>query len=798
MVDFEKVLTSLQENTEKMSVQLEGIQKSTDKLYKTEEKESKREQDKDKKAKVKEQRDSADNKSGNKIKDALKSTIDKSKKESGDGPDISPDLMGLLIGAGVAIAGRTWNTNGGLTGLLWKGFKQKLGPLGNFIPFADGGMVYQSPAKALANGGGVGPFQVPGIMTGDKHPMMLPTGSFVLNRRASEYLQSGGYAGVPAPLGYQEGGMTPVVTESKELIFPPSAYTPFLEGLNKSIPRFQSGGIVEHIHGDPSRKGFDLAGHGTESNAHDHFAFESRKIRDMVESELIKKGYEIGSKDRPGDPGYHGSGQALDIPWHQFGSGKIGEQDYKKSRQLEKDVKEILRANNIEAENKSKMLQDSGMSAGAANFLFGVDPAEQKSRMLQDSGMSAASANTLTSVTAPPTNSITGDIKQGDINKSNFGSLLAMASPTLGPALFGAQSGLTDMLKNITSNLGKGLNEVGKNIFGDLFGGGGSKDTPPSVTAPAVTKGSKGLLDFIAHYESGGDYNKIFGGKSVPGLTEMTIKEVVQTQRKHLKEGYESAAIGRYQMMYPDIYASRAGLSQDDKFSKKNQDKMAMVYLEEDGWSKFKSGKMSAETFANNVAGTWAALPMPGGQSAHAGVGSNKSLVGRDTYMKQINASKLQQGGFAGMDPVNSSKLQQGGFAGMDPVNSSKLQQGGFAGMTPVMVESGEKIFTPGSFGPEIPQLNSSVPRFATGGVIPGKNSITERFHTMSEMNRTSNSVNNTPIVVPMPMPEDRSQASRSHNTTDGTTLPSLSNSPGNHITQALMMQTYSLMRSIG
>ena len=102
-------------------------------------------------------------------------------------------------------------------------------------------------------------------------------------------------------------------------------------------------------------------------------------------------------------------------------------------------------------------------------------------------------------------------------------------------------------------------------------------------------------------------------------------------------------------MMYPDDYAKKAGLSMNDTFSPENQDKMAMVYLEEDGYSKFKQGQMSSEKFANNVAGTWAAMPTKSGSSYHAGVGSNKSLVGYDQYMKQIQASKMQTGGIVNM-----------------------------------------------------------------------------------------------------------------------------------------------------
>lgn len=176
---------------------------------------------------------------------------------------------------------------------------------------------------------------------------------------------------------------------------------------------------------------------------------------------------------------------------------------------------------------------------------------------------------------------------------------------------------------------------------GGASGGGGGAG---GASVP-VTPGAKGLLDFIARYESGGSYNKVFGGAEVDGLTDMTIEEVVKYQKAHLRKGYESAAIGRYQMMYPEVYAQKAGLKLTDKFSPANQDKMAMVYLEEDGYSKFKAGKMSADQFANNVAGTWAAMPMSSGRSAHAGVGSNKSLVSRGEFMKHVNAAKLQTGG---------------------------------------------------------------------------------------------------------------------------------------------------------
>ena len=193
-----------------------------------------------------------------------------------------------------------------------------------------GGFVYKAPIQAFQQGGGV--FKVPGNSTGDNHNMLLPQGSFVLNRNASEVLESGGMTPTPGPLEYQDGGMVPTKVESQEMIFGPKSFSSLIPILNDLVPRFQKGGVVEHLHGDPTRtKGYDKAGHGTEDNAHDHFAFSSKELRLQVE-EMLASGqtqsgrtYEIGSTTggKHADTSYHYSGQAFDIPWHQFGSGPI-------------------------------------------------------------------------------------------------------------------------------------------------------------------------------------------------------------------------------------------------------------------------------------------------------------------------------------------------------------------------------------------------------------------------------------------------------------------------------------------
>ena len=134
-----------------------------------------------------------------------------------------------------------------------------------------------------------------------------------------------------------------------------------------------------------------------------------------------------------------------------------------------------------------------------------------------------------------------------------------------------------------------------------------SKANPPAVQA---------LLDYVVQDESGGGrYDIIFGGGTVDNIENLTVRQVIDVQQRHLDKGYASAAIGRYQMMYPEIAADKTGISLDAKFNKETQDKMAMYYLEVAGYSRFMSGQISAETFARGLASQWAALHVKEGGS---------------------------------------------------------------------------------------------------------------------------------------------------------------------------------------
>lgn len=81
-----------------------------------------------------------------------------------------------------------------------------------------------------------GGFTIPGTVEGDRHPMMLPHGSFIMNREAT------------AAYGLQSGGHVPVLGESGERVFYPHEVAAIgahnLVAMNSSVKRFQHGGML--------------------------------------------------------------------------------------------------------------------------------------------------------------------------------------------------------------------------------------------------------------------------------------------------------------------------------------------------------------------------------------------------------------------------------------------------------------------------------------------------------------------------------------------------------------------------
>ena len=111
------------------------------------------------------------------------------------------------------------------------------------------------------------------------------------------------------------------------------------------------------------------------------------------------------------------------------------------------------------------------------------------------------------------------------------------------------------------------------------------------------TADSPDLKTAIRRAESGNDYGATFRAyldgfsRRNEDITNMSINQVVQYQNDYIAhqrrlgipEKRRSAAVGAYQMLYPELAASKTGVPLTAKFNKENQDRMVDYYLNE-GW----------------------------------------------------------------------------------------------------------------------------------------------------------------------------------------------------------------------
>ena len=171
---------------------------------------------------------------------------------------------------------------------------------------------------------------------------------------------------------------------------------------------------------------------------------------------------------------------------------------------------------------------------------------------------------------------------------------------------------------------------------------GVGRDTSPSRE---MDPGKQKLLDFIAQKESGAfGYNALVYGNGTPktaDLTNMTLQEVFDYQSGMISRGHASSAVGRYQFIKGTLeeFAKKAGVSTSEKFTPEVQDRIAGALLDEVGYQKLISGKMTMENFQNRLAGRWASLPRTDGTSQYAGKNGNKVLTTSDTLKNVITAS---------------------------------------------------------------------------------------------------------------------------------------------------------------
>ena len=178
-------------------------------------------------------------------------------------------------------------------------------------------------------------------------------------------------------------------------------------------------------------------------------------------------------------------------------------------------------------------------------------------------------------------------------NPTTFGYRTNQIEP---PEYFSYEQSIRSKSK-LNFNVAKGFNEGG-------LVEGVKKMYSSEIEQNKSKNNLKPLLDMIGSGESDnvGGYSAMFPSESYPKMLDMTINEVIEFQKEKLKDGRKSAAVGRYQMLYPEDYAAAAGLPLTAKFTPDNQDKMVIAYLKENRkLNEFLNNEITNEQFSEEL-----------------------------------------------------------------------------------------------------------------------------------------------------------------------------------------------------
>jgi hypothetical protein len=190
--------------------------------------------------------------------------------------------------------------------------------------------------------------------------------------------------------------------------------------------------------------------------------------------------------------------------------------------------------------------------------------------------------------------------------------------------------------QSIRQNVGdtvRGQEPTGGSPFEAFFGEWTATPQNPASERP--------VLDFIGGAEAAGNYNAISGNaKNAEPLDTLTISQVLDLQ-KHMisnKDKFPSSAVGKYQFINGTLISliRELDLDKDALFTPELQDRLGYSLLERRGLSRYRSGELSKDQFAKNLAQEWASLPLPSGRSYYEGDGTNKALVSYDDFIGQL------------------------------------------------------------------------------------------------------------------------------------------------------------------
>jgi len=108
--------------------------------------------------------------------------------------------------------------------------------------------------------------------------------------------------------------------------------------------------------------------------------------------------------------------------------------------------------------------------------------------------------------------------------------------------------------------------------------------------------------------------------------TQMTLAEIY----KWIKDTPgQPHAIGRYQFIPATLrrVVRKTGVSLNQRFDARVQDRLADVLLAEAGLQRFRAGTLSRKAFMNNLAKIWAGFPTSSGKSHYHGYAGNKASM---------------------------------------------------------------------------------------------------------------------------------------------------------------------------
>lgn len=318
-----------------------------------------------------------------------------------------------------------------------------------------------------------------------------------------------------------------------------------------------------------------------------------------------------------------------------------------------KDVGEALeyletRAKNLDQAQKDNiaMFGNINKETGGRNPLaeYSTVLGIQNGNLRADVKEAAKSQDKLGKATDDQTKQATQAAKNMESISRRINEFAMNALPGASKAVNTFTSSLDSFLDWVENTTGSKIKRAPVPSGGGSSGGGGYGSGGGGGATPT---GTKGILDLIGKVESGGDYNKLVGGKTAD-LTNMTIAQVMEFQKgMHKGNGFESSAVGKYQVISGTLRSvlKEAGVSEADKFDAATQDKIAVALLKRRGLNSYLQGGMTKEQFMDNIAKEWAGLPSSSGKSHYAGVGSNKHGTSRDEVSGALSTVSLASGG---------------------------------------------------------------------------------------------------------------------------------------------------------